>query len=313
MMTANASCIDQVPVTISDVAQVTTCGDYSSQYRGWQAFDNDPNSMWISATWVSPAWIAYEFNYPKTIRRYSINYVNGQITTRAPKNWELRGSNDGTQWAVVDTRLNEVNWAGSERRSYAVNNPGSYRHYRLYVTDDNDDRFGVVVISMGDLTLESCGCDYASEQVPVLTGNSLAVSASGVYTSAYPAWNAFDGGSNSQGTMWISQVWQTPAWIGYEWTTPRFIEQYSITYSNGGIRTRAPKDWTLQGWDGVNWINLDSRLNQVNWGALETRSYIVGNPGGYIKYRLLVNDDNDSRTGVVVISIGGLSLRGCTL
>lgn len=309
-MAASATCIDQVPVTSGDVAQVTTSGNYGSEYMGWQAFDNNPGTMWISDVWQTPAWIAYSFNNPKVITRYSINYVNGSITTRAPKDWQLQGSNGGEIWVTIDSRSNEVNWSGSERRSYAINNPGSYSSYRLYVTDDNDDRAGVVVISIGDLTLESCACDYASEQVPVLIGDSSAVSVSGDYSAAYPGWKAFD---SSSASMWISQVYQTPAWVGYEWSTPRFIEQYSITYSNGSITSRAPKEWSLQGWNGSAWVTVDSRFNQTAWLGSETRHYTVASPGSYLKYRLTVNDDNDVRAGVVVISIGGLSLRGCSM
>jgi hypothetical protein len=309
MIVANSTCVDQVPVLSANVPAVSTSGDFSSQYLGWNAFDSSLTSMWISQTYVSPAWIAYQFTSAKTITSYSINYVNGQITTRAPKVFQLQASNDGSTWVAVDIRTNEINWSGNELRTYVVSSPGSYSRYRLHVTDDNDDRTGVVVVSMGDLTLTACtGCDFLAEQVPVLTGNSAAVTASGVYDSTYPAWQVFD---NNYQTMWISAVGQTPAWIAYQFSSPRLIEQYSLLYSNGKIRTRAPKDWKLEGWNGVNWITIDSRSNQINWLGTETRHYNVANPGSYIKYRLLVSDDNDSRVGVVVISLGGLSFRGC--
>jgi hypothetical protein len=306
---ANAQCVDQVPILSGDVANVTTSGNYDSSYMGWQAFDADQSSMWISEVYETPVWIAYAFDTQKTVTRYSINYKNGSITTRAPKNWELQGSSGGV-WVTLDSRSNEINWAGSERRSYAVSNPGAYTNYRLLVTDDNDDREGIVVISMGDLSLETCGCNFDAEQVPVLTGNTSAVSTSGVYSSSYPAWQVFDAPLS---TMWISAVFQTPAWIGYEWSSPRFIKQYSITYKNGSITSRAPKDWALQGWTGSSWTNVDIRTNQVGWLGSETRHYTVTTPGSYKKYRLQVTDDNDARTGIVVISMGGLSLKGCAL
>jgi hypothetical protein len=103
----------------------------------------------------TPAWIAYSFGKPVRIDRYAINYVNGSITTRAPKNWTLQGFN-GSYWSIVDTGPMKVNWAGSQTRSYDVQTAGAYSSYKLVVTDDNDTRAGVVVISMGNLSLQSC-------------------------------------------------------------------------------------------------------------------------------------------------------------
>lgn len=302
-----SSCENQIPAYNGNASAITSSESYSSSYPAWQAFDGAHSSMWISQVWQTPAWIGYEFDYPKTINSYTIDYANGSITTRAPKDFRLEGSNN-QGWVILDVRSNETNWAGSEKRTYSVSNPGSYKKYRLYVTDDNDDRSGIVVISIGELSLESCSCNFSSEQVPVLSGNSASVGTSGVYSSSYPAWKAFD---SSLASMWISEVWETPAWVSYQWSTPRLINQYSIHYSNGSITTRAPKDWKLQGWNGSSWVTVDTRYNQTNWSGSETRSYTVASPGSYIKYQLLISDDNDSRSGIVVISMGNLSLRGC--
>lgn len=150
----NADCFSQVTIATKDTSAITTSGNYTDADRGFQAFDRYAHTMWISSI-GTPAWIAYDFGKPVTVDRYSINYVNGSITTRAPKNWELQGF-DGYNWITVDSRNDEINWTGYQRRSYDVSNPGSYQSYRLYVTDDNDIRAGVVVISIGGLSLESC-------------------------------------------------------------------------------------------------------------------------------------------------------------
>ena len=57
---------------------------------------------------------------------------------------------------TVDSRRSMVGWTGSETRTFQVSRPGTYRKYRLHITDDNDSRSGVVVISIGRLKLESC-------------------------------------------------------------------------------------------------------------------------------------------------------------
>lgn len=307
---ANAStCENKVFTDANNSASVTTSGDYDSTYSGAHAFDGERSSMWISEPYQSPAWIAYDFGSTTKVDRYSIDFVNGSLTSRAPKDFELQGYSDGT-WRTLDRRINETNWQGTEKRSYAVANSGFYTQYRLLIEDDNDDREGVVAVSMGELTLEACACHYGSELTSVLTGENAAVDSSGNYSNSYPAWHAFDASASS---MWLSSLWQTPAWISYEWQSPKFVDQYSITYSNGRITTRAPSVWELQGWNGSAWIAVDSRSGQTHWKGVETRSYTVQSPGSYSKYRLHIKDDNDVRGGIVVASIGNLSLRGCEL
>jgi hypothetical protein len=306
---AQSQCTNQVPVLINNPSAVTTSGNYDTSYPGWLAFDGNISSMWISNTYQNSAWIAYQFPTAKKIDRYTIDFSNGSLTSRAPRDFELQGYSNGV-WITLDRRTNQINWLGVEKRSFSVSTPGSYSQYRLFIEQDNDDRAPIVAVSIGELSLETCGCDSSTELVPVLSANSSAVSVSGVYDSSYPGWKAFDSSFNS---MWISAVGQTPAWIGYEWASPRFVDSYAITYSNGSITTRSPKTWQLQGWNGSAWTTVDSRTNEINWTGFQTRNYTVQTPGSYLKYRLLVADDNDTRAGVVVISLGNLSLKGCEL
>jgi WD40 repeat protein len=160
---------------------------------------------------------------------------------------------------------------------------------------------------------DQCSDGSPASQVPVMTsatGPGDAVKRSGAYGSDYEAWQAFDGSKDS---MWISEVWQAPAWIAYEWGDgPRTITRYSITFVNGGsLTSRAPRDWTLQGWNGNSWVVVDTRTAQSDWAGAETRTYDVASPGSHSQYRLHVTEDNDSRAAVVVVSVGRLDLMGC--
>ena len=153
------TCTDQVPTLTGNTSAVSTSGDYSSSYRGWEAFDSQisSSSMWISETWETPAWIAYDFGSNRVINRYSINNTNGSLTSRAPKDFSLQGWN-GSSWVTVDTRTNQTGWVSGQARQYEVATPGNYSKYRLHITDDNDSRSGIVVISIGDLRFERCSC-----------------------------------------------------------------------------------------------------------------------------------------------------------
>jgi hypothetical protein len=152
----------------------------------------------------------------------------------------------------------------------------------------------------------------ASNQVPVMTAPNMPsglVTRSGVYGSANEAWTAFDASSS---TIWISEAWPSaPVWIGYEWSNgPRYITQYALIFNNGSLTSRAPRDFTLQGWNGSTWVTVDSRTGEINWAGNEKRQYTVSKPGSYSKYRLHITEDNDSRAAIVAISLERLELIG---
>ncbi|MCY1014540.1 discoidin domain-containing protein [Pyxidicoccus sp. MSG2] len=156
-------------------------------------------------------------------------------------------------------------------------------------------------------------CSTTTSLVPAMTSATApsgSVTRSGAYDSTYEAWKAFDSSNTS---MWISTVYQTPAWIAYEWTdfTPRLVTSYAITFANGSLTSRAPSAWTLEGWNGSGWVVVDTRSGETGWAGLQTRTYTVGSPGSFLKYRLNITDDNDPSAGIVVVSMGRLELFGC--
>lgn len=147
--------------------------------------------------------------------------------------------------------------------------------------------------------------------VPALTGPSSAVFRSAAFSSAYEAWQAFD----NVNSMWISGHFQTPAWIGYDFVIPQLITGYAINFSNGApLATRAPRDWTFEGWNGLSWVVLDTRAAQTGWLGTQRREYLLPSTSqgtSYPSYRLHVTDDNDTRAGIVTISMNRLELLSC--
>eukprot|EP01061_Rhynchopus_euleeides_P028036 TRINITY_DN4559_c0_g1_i7.p3 TRINITY_DN4559_c0_g1~~TRINITY_DN4559_c0_g1_i7.p3 ORF type:complete len:114 (+),score=31.02 TRINITY_DN4559_c0_g1_i7:354-695(+) len=110
--------------------------------------------------------------------------------------------------------------------------------------------------------------------------------------------------------MYISQPFVTPAILGYNYGAARTVTSYTITYSNGNIKTRSPKDFDLEGLaaDGT-WKTVDRRREQTIsvWAAAGNKlSYTVDAPGAHTSYRIVVQDDNDARPRVVALSIGEL-------
>lgn len=138
--------------------------------------------------------------------------------------------------------------------------------------------------------------------------NKIQASSSGNYNKSSPAWKAFDGNPN---TMWLSETYQTPAWIEFDFKSRTYVNQYSIKYSNGSITSRAPKAFILQGKTLGRWKVLDRRFNESNWGGSEIRKFSIGDPGLFYNYRLVFEDDNDKKSGNVMISIGEIKFLNC--
>lgn len=156
---AHASeCTNQVPAMTNSTTPSGVVTNSGNSPLGWQAFDSiyTGRSSWLSKAFETPAWIAYDFGTSTPIDRYTIRFANGSsLTSRAPRDWQFQGWN-GSSWDVLDVRSGETGWLGSETRRYALSTTASYSKYRLWITDDNDVRAGVVVISISELELEAC-------------------------------------------------------------------------------------------------------------------------------------------------------------
>lgn len=131
---------------------------------------------------------------------------------------------------------------------------------------------------------------------------------SGQYSADYPASQAFDG---LRGTLWISETWQAPAFLGLSSSEPPVtVTQYAVGYGNGPrLTTRAPNTWQLEGsLDGSDWTAVDWQAGETDWGRSQERVYSVAKPAPFSHYRLFLTLDNDSRSDIVVVSIGELTL-----
>jgi hypothetical protein len=150
--------------TVPDPNVVAATSEYYSEYRStyysaWKAFNGtnlNESDRWISATSVPPWYIQYDFGAGRAtaINKYAIqeqNYngttvVNGEIINEQnynsgdgfPRDFSLQGSNDGANWATLDTRVN-IDAPGMNAWSpyFTFSNGIAYRYYRIYITAVN--------------------------------------------------------------------------------------------------------------------------------------------------------------------------------
>lgn len=98
------------------------------------AHDGLTSTHWFAA--AATGWLQYDFGagVTKTIRRYRLS-ASASASDRDPMNWTLKGSNNGTDFTVVDTRVNESFGNREQTREFKLNGtPAAYRYYRLDVT-----------------------------------------------------------------------------------------------------------------------------------------------------------------------------------
>ncbi|MBD8840370.1 hypothetical protein IFU39_21385 [Paenibacillus sp. CFBP 13594] len=112
---------------------IADASSFYTTFYPWKAFDRivDPNG-WVANINVLTGWLSYEFDSAKTICAYSIQAGTTPVN-RPPKTWTFEGWN-GSEWTVLDSRMNEPNFAGEEYRLYEFTNKVAYKKYRINVT-----------------------------------------------------------------------------------------------------------------------------------------------------------------------------------
>jgi sugar lactone lactonase YvrE len=166
-------------------------------------------------------------------------------------------------------------------------------------------------------------CTVSSTPGPLIPAMSSNTSPSGIATASgenWPASYAFDG---TDATQWGSAINAgVPAWIAYEFPSAKTVTSYNLSFVNGSLWQRGPKNWTLQGWNGSSWVTVDTVNGETCWGnpagsassacgALNNqRTYTVDTPGSYIKYRLYVTRDNYETATPTMVTLGTFQLNG---
>jgi hypothetical protein len=105
-----------------------------------KAFDGSSSTKFLGLNGSVPEWLKYQFPSSNTykVTKYAITSANDD-DTRDPKDWELQGSNDDSNWTTVDTVSGETFASRGLRKEFICDSPSStaFEYYRLYVTANN--------------------------------------------------------------------------------------------------------------------------------------------------------------------------------
>ena len=129
--TPGTDCVPLMTAATTDGVTVTDSGNLGTGYEGWRAFDNNSDTRWgVAAT---SGILSVALTAAKIIAGYSIRARNDFYLIDSPKSWTLEGSNDGTNWTVLDTQTGVTSWSMNERKEFAVSSPAAYLYYRLNI------------------------------------------------------------------------------------------------------------------------------------------------------------------------------------
>ncbi|ACU59282.1 hypothetical protein Cpin_1786 [Chitinophaga pinensis DSM 2588] len=94
--------------------------------------DNNVNSKFLLGSF-STVWAQLEFATPITTGAYTMTSAN-DAPERDPKNWTLEGSDNGTDWTVLDTRTDQSFGSRFLTVKYTFSNQVAFKFYRLNIT-----------------------------------------------------------------------------------------------------------------------------------------------------------------------------------
>ncbi|MBW2591845.1 MAG: hypothetical protein JRE58_02375 [Deltaproteobacteria bacterium] len=140
---------DDIPTMTSNTTPsgVVSASAYFPGCDPWRAFKDDNSDSYAATS----GWLQYQFASGKVITRYIITTRNQAGVPTVPKSWTLKGSNNGTDWDVLDTQSNVTDWAAwyNYRRVFDISNSTSYTHYRIDITASNS----LIYVGIGELEM----------------------------------------------------------------------------------------------------------------------------------------------------------------
>ena len=129
--TPGMDCVPQMTAATTNGVMVTDSANIGTGYEGWRAFDNNSDTRWgVAAT---SGILLVTLAVAKIIAGYAIQARNDSYLIDSPKSWTLEGSNNGTEWVVLDTQTGVIAWSMNERKEFAVSSPAAYLYYRLNI------------------------------------------------------------------------------------------------------------------------------------------------------------------------------------
>jgi hypothetical protein len=121
-------------VRLRSTGGTATNGTNTSGNEGVDKAFDGTNAKWFNGTGATD-WLQYRFAAGKRhpLSRYILTTGN-DVPERDPKDWQVQGSNDGTNWTTLDTRTGQSFPVRLQAYAYDIPLTAAYEYYRLNIT-----------------------------------------------------------------------------------------------------------------------------------------------------------------------------------
>lgn len=99
--------------------------------------DSNFNSKYLARNYGTDLYVQLQFPHKMKVDAYTITSGN-DAPERDPKNFELQGSNDGTTWTTLDTRVDQSFLGRNLTRTFNLDMEAEYVYYRLNISAIGD-------------------------------------------------------------------------------------------------------------------------------------------------------------------------------
>ncbi|WP_336761651.1 hypothetical protein [Paenibacillus sp. USHLN196] len=115
---------------------------FGTDNEPWKAFDRTVGDYY-SQNLIKTGHLGYEFSKRVVIGRYTLTANTNMF---APKDWTFEASNDGVNWTVLDTQVNQTWTANNTDKEYTIdiNKTNSYKMYRLNWSSNNGGGYVII-------------------------------------------------------------------------------------------------------------------------------------------------------------------------
>ena len=132
-----------VPVNLvtnigGEASSDTKCLNNNSSYGVSRAFDTkyySDNTRWIGHGSTFPQCAVWTFPVATVVDTVRIYNAHSDGDNQSPSDFTIAGSNDGSDWTLLDTESGVTGWSADQFRTFQFVNQTPYLKYRLKVTD----------------------------------------------------------------------------------------------------------------------------------------------------------------------------------
>lgn len=122
------------------------------QYAGWADYTTNLANSYLGVKFASA-------QTPTSYKVRSEEWVGVNRNSRAPKDWDVQWSDNGTTWTTTGQVRNETAWSSGETRTYSITAGGTHQYWRLKFIANNGE---ATYITVGRLRFYDIGNTWIS-------------------------------------------------------------------------------------------------------------------------------------------------------